>query len=150
MIRKVASFIAIAGAFSLTGCSSSDNSPFAPSVPETAPVATAQSVATVGLLGAQVAVDGALLVVPPGALPVGTQVRLNVWSFGPETHYDVDLGGGSSFLPAILTINAAGEGQVSLLAKTGGTWNLIATSLSGLFTHPLSAAASLKTTRDDL
>jgi len=91
-----------------------------------------------------------LLVVPAGALPLGTQVRLNVWSFGPETHYEVDLGNVPGFLPSVLTINTAGQGNVLLFAKNDGVWDLIATSLSGVFVHPLSVACSLKTTRDDI
>lgn len=150
MKRKLASLVALAIAVGLAGCSSSDDSPLAPAVPSLEAVATAQSVATVGLLGARVAVDGAVLVVPAGALPLGTQVSLNVWSFGPETHYDVDLGGAPAFLPSVLTINTSGQGQVTLLAKDGEIWDVVATTLSGVFVHPLQVACSLKTTRDDL
>lgn len=119
-------------------------------VPDVAAATTSSSSAVVNILGAQVIASGAVLVVPPGALPIGTEVSVSVWSFGPETYYDVDLGSLTTFLPAILTIHAPEGIEASLFAKSGGTWTHIGTSLTGVFTRPLSASASFKTDLDEI
>jgi hypothetical protein len=149
VIRKLIVLFAFAGTVVLGGCSSSEDFPLAPPViEEAAPVATAQSVVTVGILGAQSSVGGAVLVVPPGALPIGTQVALSVWSSDGETFFEVDFGGAASFVPSVLTIHALGGGPTSLYANAGFGWSLVQTSLTGVFTRPLSAAASFKTSDD--
>ena len=150
MIRKLVRVITVASAISLGGCSASDDSPTRPPVPDLSAATTAISSAVVTILGAQVITNGAVLVVPPGALPIGTEVSVSVWSSGSETHYEVDLGAPATFLPAILTIQAPQGVQASLFARNAGTWTLMGTSLTGVFTRPLSASASFKTDLDEI
>jgi hypothetical protein len=97
-------------------------------------------------LGATVAAGGAVLVVPAGAFPVGTQVLLTVSSTGSDVLYSADFGGASSFLPSILTINAAGK--TKLFGAAAGGWILLQTNLSGVFAQPLTVASSFKTSDD--
>ena len=147
MIRKLFPLISVLGAIGLAGCSGSEESLLGPLAPETAPIETAQSTATVGLLGARLAAGGAVLLVPPSAFPVGTEVVLSVTLSGTETFYSVDFGGASSLLPAVLTINSF-AGHTVLFADTEHGWIELGVRLNGVFTQPLSVACSFKTSDD--
>lgn len=146
---KLSLVIALGSAIGLSACSPADESPVAPTIQEATPALTASSSAVVGILGAGISTGGAVLLVPPGALPIGTVVSISVWSFGPETHYDVELGASATFLPAILTIHSVSGVRTSLYSMNGGAWSLVETSLTGVLTRPLSASASLKTDFDE-